>query len=974
MPFPSLPRTIKIFFSYALSAPQDKRLFEKLTAHLSLLRRQHVIDEWFDSAIGAGSTISQQVIETHLHMADIIVLLISADFFADERCYELEMKRALELSDTGAARLIPVLLSPADWSISPLDRYRPLPLNGTPVSLWKNRDDALSQVAKGIRRVVEELVSKTMGTGAHSGSPKFSPYAIPYRSNVFFTDRETILATLASSFASTQTPQTPILALNGMGGMGKTQIALTYIYHPAHAYQTMLWLNASTRTVLSTEVRALADQLSLPQDERDDEQRLFASVKRWLQDQPAWLLVLDQIEDLTLIDRLVPSQSHGHVLLTTRKQALGGLAFAVPLTSMENDASILFLLRRAGLIPAEVTLDQAPADTVREASALVEALDGFPLALDQAGAYLEETGCSLATYLDLYHDERATLLSQRGQLIDSHSHPDSVTSTLALAFEQVAQKRAANLDLLCLLAFLHPDAIPDELLTRGAPELRAPLRSLVAHSLTLYQALAELRDFSLIHHGADRTTLCIQRIVQTVLIDTLTARQQRQWANLAVRVVNRVFPEVSFDTWTECKRFLPQAQHCATLISEFQLTLKEGGLLLERLGTYCYRQAGYIEAETYLTQALQLYKRLPRANSPDVAQTLNSLALLYHRQARYQEAETLHQRALELREQALGPDHPQTAESLHNLAVLYGSRGQYQQAEQFYLRVLALDERSIGPDHPDTAKTLNNLGLMYYLQGHYPQAETAYRRVLAIYERSLPTNHPDLAYPLNSLGALYEKQGHYQPAGELYQRALAIREKTLGEKHPETAHSMNKVADIYESQGKYQQAEALYQRALTGAEQALGPDHPDVALFLNNLAFLADTQEQYQQAEPLYQRALSIYEQTLGAQHPVVASVLNNLGQLSRNTKNEPRAEAYLRRALAIREQALGTAHPDTAQSLSNLADLLADRHAYAEAAPLFQRALAMLLQAFGPEHPDVALAREKYTSLLERMQRSEET
>ena len=968
----SLSQAVKIFFSYATSSPKDKRLFEKLAIHLSGLRRQHLIDEWYDSAISAGNNITQ-AIEAHLRAADIIVLLISAEFLASERCYELEMQRALELSTAGAARLIPVILSPTDWEALPLAHYSPLPAGGTPVSLKRNIDAALSEVARGIRKVVEELAEQVKKLRPRPTPLQLPLYYCPYRQNTFFTDRETILEALSSFFTFDQTHQTRILALNGLGGIGKTQIALAYLYHSSRLYQTILWLNASSRERLSAEVSTLAERLALPEKDRADEDHLFATVKRWLQGQPRWLLVLDHLDDLTLIDLIVPVQGSGHVLLTTRTRTTGEMAAALPITQLDTNAGVSFLLQRAGIIPARASLEQAPPEAIEQATAIVQAMDGFPLALDQAGAYLEETGCGLNNYLSLFQKERATLLNRRGRIMSSQSHPDSAAITLTLAIEKITQQRATHHHLLLLLSFLHPEAIPYEMLVDGADALHEPLRSLVARTLALNEALADLHSYSLISHLADTTTLRIHRIIQAVLIDSLPKKQQRQWASQAIRVVNHVFPEVRFDTQEECERYLPQAQHCATLIADFQLRLKEGAHLLQRLGSYCYRKACYSEAETYLTQALRLQEQHHRVTPQEIAQTLNSLGLLYHRKARYQEAEKAHLRALELREQTLGPLHTQTAESLHNLAVLYGSQGQYHQAEQYYRRVLALDEETIGPEHPDTAKTLNNLGLIQSLQGNYAQAEIAYQRALAIYEHTLASNHPDLTYPLNGLGDLAEKRGNYQQAEQFYLRALAIREQALGDTHPELAHSFNKLAGIYETQGKDQQAAAFYQRALAIGEQALGPDHPDIALFLNNLAFLADKQGQYQQAEQFYQRALSIYEQTLGTNHPIVADVLNNLGVLYRDTKNEEQAEPLLRRALAMREQLLGPTHPDTAQSLSNLADLLADQHAYQEAEELFQRAFALRLQTFGPTHPDVARTREKYISLLERMGRNEE-
>jgi tetratricopeptide (TPR) repeat protein len=961
-------RPTRIFFSYAISSPEDKVWFDQLTKHLSILRYSYPTYEWYDSKISSGDPIDQ-FIEARLNQADLIVLLTSADFFASRRCYELEMQRAIARSDAGEARLIPVLLRPTNWHSSPLARYSPLPANGLPVSSWSDSDAALVEIVQGIHQVIKELTIQ--GTTHINLMPQQVPiYNLPYISNDFFTDRDAILATISSFFA-TRSRRTLVFALNGLGGVGKTHIALEYSYRSSHDYQSVFWLNASSRTMLGTEIRTLARQLPLSHKDWEDEAELFDTIKLWLQGQSNWLLVLDQLQDMTLLDLIVPLYSSGHVLLTTRIQATGRRASAMSVPSMDIDASTLFLLQRAKLLPAEAQLQQAPTHLVREAVAIAHALDGFPLALDQAGAYIEEKGCNLSTYLHLYQKQRAQLLSERGRLADDHR--ESVMSTLLLTFEQVTHKNDTNLDLLRLLAFLHPDAIPEGLILNGAQVLSEPLRTLAANPLTLHQAFADLLSFSLLHHGADRTLLQIHRIVQDILIDLLTTTQRRSWARQAVRLVNEVFPEVHFDTWTECERYLPQAQHCSRLMSRFHLTLIEGAQLLERLGTYCSRRASYIEAETYLREALNLYEQHIHTDPLTIAQTLNALGLLYEKQAQYQEAKVHHQRALELREHLLGPDDPKTAESLHNLAIVYGDLGEYQKAEQLYLRVLQVEESMKGLDHSDVAITLNNLGLTYSQQGRYAEAETMYQRALTIYEQATSAEHPDLTYTLNGLGALAEKRGDYQRAQELYQRSLTIRTHIFGEQHPEIAQNLNKLASIAEAQGNYQQAEIFYQQGLAICEDTLRPHHPDIALFLNNLAFLANKQGQYQQAEPLYLRALNIFEQALGTQHPTVASVLNNLGQLYRKIGNEERAEEFLRQALAIRQKTLGPTHPYIAQSLSNLADLLTSQHRYEEAEPLFQQALTMLLQTFGPEQRDVIRVREQYISLLEEMQRSEE-
>lgn len=263
MPTSPPSQAIRIFFSYATTAPKDSRLFKRLMNHLSLLRERYSIHEWYDSAIAPGNNIAQ-TIEQFLDNADIIVLLISADFFSEPRCYKLEMMRALEQSKKGAAHLLPVLLSSTDFDISPLTGYELLPLGGRPVSHWKNPEDALAEVAKSIRKVVDEVIHKTARTFTRATPPAPPPSMLdlPYRYNTLFTDREKVLDALTTTFANAQAGYTPILALNGMSGIGKTQIATEYIRRFETTYTHIMWLNASSRRTLGMEIHTLMERLN----------------------------------------------------------------------------------------------------------------------------------------------------------------------------------------------------------------------------------------------------------------------------------------------------------------------------------------------------------------------------------------------------------------------------------------------------------------------------------------------------------------------------------------------------------------------------------------------------------------------------------------------------------------------------------------------------------------------------------------
>ncbi|HEY0753713.1 MAG TPA: tetratricopeptide repeat protein [Ktedonobacteraceae bacterium] len=891
---------IKIFFSLA-SVDPDRKLFQQLCTHLSGQRQQGLIEIHHDNDISGGSDYSN-IIHSYIREADIIVLLLSADFFNSDECVKREMPWAFEEHDTRAARVIPVLLRPTEWSGFGLERYSPLPPNGEPLSIWRDYDTACMEVARGIRKVIDEIKERLTGTHLPARtSPLPVLYILSHRPNPFFTDRKETLGELRRAFLSSRKAHPHIQVLYGLGGIGKTLLASAYAYMYHKKYEAIIWLNALRPELLSSSLPGLTAQLGIPLPRDIDENQYFVLLQHWLQRHDRWLLVIDNLEDFSVLDRFVPFYGSGHVLITTSTRPTRPFASALEVPPLSIEDGALLLLRRAHIIAQQGSSKRVPEDQRVHALAIAREVAGYPLALDQAGAYIEETERTLASYLELYRGQQATLLRRRGSVLP-HEHPDSATTTLALTFQKVEQTNPTARALLHLCAFVHPDAFPNEVFTYGASVLQEPLRGL-SNPFVLDEALGTLRRFALIQRCVDTTTLNMPSIVQLVLREELTESERREWASQVVRLLHAVFPPVRFETWKTCERYISQAQHCASLLRDFQLSLKEGGLLLERLGFYSYQRGFYTQAETYLNQALHFQEEHHKRDVIDIARTLNSLGLLAQRRAFSQNAEAFYQRALILRQRALGPYHPETAESLHNLAAWYEEHGQLDQAAQFYTQALAADERHGQTDPLDMAQTWNNLGLVYDRQGQLDQAGSAYQHALTIYERTSPPPHPHLSYTLTGLGALAEQRLDYPRAAQLYQQALEIRRLAFGENHSETAHSFNRLARILRLQGEYQPAEALYRKALAIGEDALGPHHPDVALFLNNLGLLALQQRDYQQAETFFERVLNILEQVHEPDPRIIASTLSHLEQLVDHFGKDTRAEALLQRARALRKQ-----------------------------------------------------------------------
>jgi tetratricopeptide (TPR) repeat protein len=592
--------------------------------------------------------------------------------------------------------------------------------------------------------------------------PDYLYWNLPPR-NPFFTGRDPYLKGLEDGLAHGRAQ-----AISGLGGIGKTQTAIEYAYRHRDQYRAVLWSQADSRDALVSGFGAIASLLDLPEKDEKDANVVAEAVRRWLERQSGWLLILDNVEELVgVVKPFLPTSGTGQVLMTTRLQATGAIAQNVELEKMELEEGALFLLRRAKVIASDAPLDAASEADRKPAREITEEVAGLPLALDQAAAYIEETPSTPPKYLKLYRTEGATLRARRGSLATEH---DSVTITFSLAFAQVEKADPAAADLVRACAFLAPDAIPEEIFTQGGKELGGPLAHVAGKPLAWDAAVEAAGRFRLIRRNAANDTLNIHRLAQEVLKDGMDAPTRRVWAERVVQALSRVFPSPEFQNWFQCERLIPHAIVAGRLAEDFGLDSLAAALLLNKSSYYLNERARYAEAEPLFRRARAIY------------------------------------------EKALGPDHPYTATSLNNLAGLYENQGRYGQAELLYQRALAIREKALGPAHPDTAQSLDNLALLYNYQGRYGEAEPLHQHALAIYEKALGPDHSETATSLNNLALLYKRQGRNVEAEPLYQRALAIREQALGPDHPKTALCVRNYAQFLRKRGRAAEAEKLEAR------------------------------------------------------------------------------------------------------------------------------------------------------------------
>jgi tetratricopeptide (TPR) repeat protein len=628
---------------------------------------------------------------------------------------------------------------------------------------------------------------------------------IPPR-NACFTGRDSYLEAARQALTLSNA-----VALGGIGGIGKTQTAIEFAYRHRADYRFALWSSAAANASLLSSFAALANTLDLPEKNEKELSTVAAGVTRWLATNSGWLLVLDNIdtvEDLNEVWRITSAAPSGHVLITTRLQGTGQIAKRVEIHEMDPQDGGAFLLRRAGIAEPNHS-DRACAERISED------VDGLPLALDQAAAFIEETPSTPAEYLDFYRTEGSRLRGLRGDLAADHP---SVTVTFSLAFSRLADKNPAAADLVRACAFLAPDAIPEEVFTKGGAKLGDLLGGFVGKPLEFAEALRHAGRFALIRRNAAAKSLDIHRQVQEVVKDGMDAETRRLWAGRVVAALDNVFPYVEFQNWPQCESLLPHARVAARHIVESGLETREAARLLNQTAYYLSLRAEYTEAEPLYRRALVIYDKALGPNDPDTAASLNNLADLLHSQGRYEEAEPLYRHALSVCERALGCDHPKTATSLNNLAELFRCQGRYEEAEPLYRRSLSIREKVLAPDHPSTATSLNNLAGLYDSQGRYEEAEPLYRRALAIFQKALGPDHPNTATTLNNLGFLYAHQRRYEESEPLYRRALAIDEKALGPDHPDTIADLNNLVELLRNMGRDAEAAELQARTRAAAQ------------------------------------------------------------------------------------------------------------------------------------------------------------
>jgi len=702
---------------------------------------------------------------------------------------------------------------------------------------------------------------------APTPQPKFPIFNIPHHRNPNFTGRVQLLDDLRAALTANQiVAVTQSQAIHGLGGVGKTQLAVEYAYRYASDYDLVWWLRAEIPATLASDYAQLAQPLNLRDKDAQDQRIVIDAVRAHLLRAENWLLIFDNANASDEIRAYLPPSNAGSVIITSRNQAWRGVANSLPIREMPRADAVNFLFKRTGadvIASRPERVEGSLLAMTDAAEKLADELGNLPLALEQAGAFIEASKESFEKYLGIFKTHRA-------QLLGKHPPADyaaTVATTWEISFGAVEKESLAAAQLLNLLAFFAPDDIPMDVIAKSvgatlvvapnaaegrgqAPPLQvrvpAELSAAFADALKFDETvIAPLLRYSLIERrGAE---FSIHRLVQAVIRERLTDDEKKKCAGAATQIVGDAFPSGDItsapETWQQCAGLFPHALATAG----YAAALNESP-----------------EASAYLFNQAGLYLKV---------------------RAQFAESRQLYERALGSYEMALGPNHSNVAAAVNNLGGVLKDLGDLADARKHYERALAIGESNFGANHSQVAIGVNNLGLVLRSLGDLDGARKHFERALKIDEASFGPNHPNVARDVNNLGSVLGALGDLAGASKHFEHAIGIWEKSLGSEHPQVASGVNNLGGVLQALGDFDGARKNFERALKIRETVFGPNHPDVAISIWWLGTLAQLSGDVINARKHFERALKIFTEFLGKNHPNTVTVQENLEMLKAKSK-----------------------------------------------------------------------------------------
>lgn len=758
--------------------------------------------------------------------------------------------------------------------------------------------------------------------------------------NPNFTGRDDILTRLSTRLAVADTTVLPV-ALHGMGGVGKTQIAAEYIYRHLNDYDVVWWVQAAQPVQVRAALSELARQLRLP-GISDAATAIPAVLEALRLGQPhrRWLLVFDNAESPETIQHFFPASGPGQILLTSRYPAWASVARSVEVTLFHREESVDLLKRR------RPELDEDDADR------LAEKLGDLPLAVAQAAAWCAETGMPVQEYLRLFDEKIEEVLDTFAPT----GYEVSVAAAWNVSFDELRTRNPAAHQLLQVCAFLAPEPITRSLFTgvRGvsiSPELDAALRD----AMRLGRVIRDIARYGLAKIDHRNRTLQLHRLVQLVLRNRMAPEQRAEHQHSAHLLLASYDPNSpkSPASWPRYKDVLPHVVASELTDCPDHWVRR----LVINFMQYLYHWGDLDEAASLARQAHDKWIGLGGETDPQTLEAASYLGLYLWMLGRFTEAAELNRRTLELRRQISGDSTEETIIARLRVAVDTRTRGDFHAARELNEQIYATTTERYGEDDPIALQTAHDLAVTVRLCGDYRRAFELNRITSQRRAEVLGYDNVDTLNTLSGMFMDRRELGDYSLARLEHERIAQRVQDLVGPDSHDNLRRLGYLAVARRKDGDHAGALELSARALELFRRRFAHDH-HMALAVavdhaNDLRSAGDLDAARALGEATWQR----YRDKLGDDHPHTLAAAVDLAITLRHLGDPAAARKLNERSFAALREVLGTDHPHCAVCVIALASDHAALGNTEEALRLGSNARAQAQRVLGADHPTTVAA-----------------
>ncbi|MGG2087921.1 FxSxx-COOH system tetratricopeptide repeat protein [Priestia aryabhattai] len=806
---------------------------------------------------------------------------------------------------------------------------------------------------------------------------------MPYKRNPFFLGREGELVTIEKSLLP-QNSVTVIQAVSGLGGVGKTQIAVEYCYRKKDSYKLIWWINAENATSISASYEELANELKLPIKDEKENYIAVQVIKTWMERNHDWLVVFDNLADEQILDAFLPTTFLGNIIITTRKSNISSLINPLNIDKFIREDSIEFLLKRTN----------REKDSRRVSSQLAELLGDLPLALEQASAYIIQTGISISSYIERFNKYRDQLI-KKGKPIN---YDYNLATTWEISFEELNKQNPIALRFIYLCSFLSPDEISLNIFNNYS-ESPNFIKENIPSELELDELLSLLRAFSLIK--SSQYGFSIHRLVQAVIIDKLPISEKDSLIKVALELIRNSWHSFNLNKHSIISHTLIVTEHAINN----NIYLEKATELLNFLGLKLIETGEYKRAKEIISKALDIDRKLYKQDEL-LSRDYHHLAISCIKLSEFEEAEYYLGKCLDIKL----TDKHKVFNYLNTLASLKRDQGKFAESIDIYIIILDYMEKNKKIPVRDMYAVYNNLALSLDEVGENDKAEEYYRSIIEVLkevENEGLKQH--LAQVYSNLSLLLEKMGRYVEAKEsilqsiklvnehldgseillmqyynnigyiylrTYQyitnikgtitneldlakkyliRASRLFRKLIGENYLEYCSLLNNLGMVYEKEGNISEAKKKFNQGIKIIKKIFGQtNHHMLSNLESNLGSLIWMSGDFKTGEKLLISALERDVSIFGECHSEVAMDLDKLAFMYFNVKDYEKSADYYKKSYNISEKTLGSLHPLTVMCLESLFNVHILNDTHIEAQKIYPRLLRDTRKLYGENHSKV--------------------